>query len=98
MAPTGAAPGIRSAYARACEAADLAEAEWIEARSGSTGMALLARRCPVVWVVDREGPSDTLALRLAAIVASLFLGPVVDAEAKALFGVKTAREKIEGSR
>jgi hypothetical protein len=95
IAPAGALPGIRSAYRRACDATDRLDAERADARMGSTGLALLARRCATVWVVEREGPDDALALRLAAILASLLLGPIFDREAQALFGVKTARERLE---
>jgi hypothetical protein len=37
-----------------------------------------------------------LALRLAAILASVVLGPILDPETSEIFGVKTARLKIEG--
>ena len=65
------------------------------ARAGYTGLALLARRCKTIWLVVREGPSDRLALHLAAILASLLLGPILDASAGELFGIKTARAKLE---
>lgn len=95
IAPAGATPGIRSAIRRARAAVDLAEAEAAEARSRTSGLALLARRCGTIWVVAREGPGDALALRLAAILASLMLGPILDPDANALFGVKTARAKMD---
>ncbi|HXX65623.1 MAG TPA: hypothetical protein VEK07_00460 [Polyangiaceae bacterium] len=96
IAPQGAPAGIRSARRRARIAADLAQADAAEARSGTSGLARLARRCGGIWLVERQGPADTLALRLAAILASLLLGPILDPDANALFGVKTARAKMAG--
>lgn len=42
---------------------------------------------------DRD--DDTLALTLAAILASILLGPILDPRRSELFGVKTARRKLE---
>jgi hypothetical protein len=95
VAPEGEAPGVRSARARPTAPADLALADAAEARAGGGGLALLARRCGIVWLVTREGPRDALALRLAAILASVLLGPILDADAGEIFGVKTARAKLE---
>jgi hypothetical protein len=98
VAPDAETPGIRSVLARPREAHDLSTAAEVDARAGTTGLALLARRCDTVWLVSRDGDSDALALRLAAIFASIFLGPILDAEAPELFGVKTARAKLEAMR
>jgi hypothetical protein len=97
VAPTGAAPGIRSACARPCEADDLALAVSADERAGpgGTGLALVARRCQTVWLVSRTVDPDPLALRLAAILASVLLGPILDVRVPELFGVKTARAKLE---
>ncbi len=95
VAPAGAAPGIRSATARPRGAEDLSAAADADALAGGTGLALLARRCDTVWLVSRESAADVLALRLAAILASVMLGPILDASALELFGVKTARAKLE---
>ena len=95
IAPDGHPPGIRFASARPCTSEDLAAAEAAEARAGGGGLALLARRCRTVWIVQRETPSDALALRLAAVLASLMLGPIFDPSTGELFGVKTARAKLE---
>jgi hypothetical protein len=95
VAPDGHPPGIRSAAARPCTSEDLADADAAEARAGGGGLALLAHRCRVVWVVEREAPSDALALRLAAVLASVMLGPIFDPSSGELFGVKTARAKLE---
>jgi hypothetical protein len=95
IAPDGLTPGVRGASARPHEAADLALAEATEARRGFTGLAALARRTGMVWRVEREAERDPLALRLAAILASVLLGPILDPLAGELFGVKTARAKLE---
>ena len=95
IAPTGGAPGIRAVHARPRGDADLALADALDARLGGTGLALLARRCPTVWLVHRESDADALALRLAAILASALLGPILDARRAELYGVKTARAKLE---
>ena len=55
----------------------------------------MARRCQTVWLVARTDDADPLALRLAAILASVVLGPILDARGPELFGVKTARAKLE---
>jgi hypothetical protein len=49
-----------------------------------------------VWLVVRESPDDRVALTLAAILASALLGPVLAPEGDELFGVRTARLKLEG--
>jgi hypothetical protein len=97
IAPDGHSPGIRSATARPSTDEDFAEADAAEARRGGGGLALLARRCRTVWVIPRETPSDALALRLAAILASLLLGPILDPATGEIFGVKSARAKLEAS-
>jgi len=89
----GDAPGIRAASARPRDADDLALAD--RADVAGTGLALLARRCPMVWLVEREGPDDRLALRLATVLASILLGPILDPARPELFGAKTGRLKLE---
>jgi hypothetical protein len=95
VAPDGEPPGVRTAIARPCEPGDYAIAEAIEAKGGYTGLSLLARRCAMAWMVVRDGREDRTALRLAAILASVLLGPILDASAEELFGVKTARAKLD---
>ncbi len=97
VAPVGAPPGIRAAFARPRDDADLALAVDADNRAGpgGTGLALVARRCQTVWLVSRETDPDPLALRLAAILASVLLGPILDVRVPELFGVKTARAKLE---
>jgi hypothetical protein len=98
VAPDGEPSGLRSVHARPCETDDYELASQTDARNGPTGLALLAERCHTVWLVVREAPSDRLALRLAAILASILLGPILDAAAGELFGVKTARAKLAGQK
>jgi hypothetical protein len=95
IAPRDGEPGIRAASAEPRDDADLALAVEAEARANGAGLALLARRCPTVWRVAREAEDDPLALRLAAILASVLLGPIVDPRVPEIFGVKTARAKLE---
>jgi hypothetical protein len=90
----GEADGVRLCYGRPRTAEDLRAAEDADMRAGNTGLGLLARRCPSVWLVATEGESDRTALLIAAIVASVVLGPILSPE-QALFGVKTARGRLE---
>ncbi len=92
VAPDGEPPGLRHVFARPSQADDYALAE--AADIAGSGLALLARRCGTVWLVVRETRSDPLALRLAAILASVLLGPILDYSTNELFGVKTARSKL----
>jgi hypothetical protein len=86
-----------SVVGRMRTSADLTDALAAETRSGFTGLYDLAeRRCEVVWVVEREGPLDDTALLIAAILASVCLGPIVGDDE--LFGVRTARAKLETLR
>ena len=84
----------RVVVSRPRDEADLRDALAAENAQGGGGLYDLAeRRCPTVWLVEREGPDDRAALRLAATLASVGLGPILaDGE---LFGVRTAREKLE---
>jgi hypothetical protein len=95
VAPDGHPPGIRAALPRPSTTADFSAADAAEARARGAGLALLARRCKTVWVVARESPSDALALRLAVILASVFLGPILDPASAEIYGVKTGRAKVE---
>jgi hypothetical protein len=84
--------GIREATARPATDDDRVRA--LRADTGG-GLALLARRCPTVWLVARESPEDRLALRLAAILSSVLLGPVLDPVRGDLIGAKTARLRAD---
>lgn len=94
VAPYGEPAARRWTFARPCAEGDYARADAADARMGHTGLALLARRCPTIWLVVRESPSDPLSLLLAAILASILLGPILDGSTTELFGVKTARAKL----
>jgi hypothetical protein len=83
---------------RVCWSRPRAEDDLVAARSapGGAGLAGLAERCPQVWLVetdDRAG-DDAVALRLAAILAGVLLGPILAPGALAVFGPKTARERL----
>jgi hypothetical protein len=86
--------GERVLSVRPRDEADMALAEEAEVRANGGGMVLLARRCHTVWLVARDEEDDRLALRLAMILASVLLGPILDARGPELFGVKTARAKL----
>jgi hypothetical protein len=92
----GLTSGTRLCFARPATTDDHAAAEAAERRQGTTGMSLLAQRCPVVWLVTREADDDRVALTIAAIFASTLLGPILSPAGDELFGVRTARMKLEG--
>ncbi len=94
VAPETGAPAERRVLARARTAEDLAMADAAEARQGG-GLGGLAHRCPTVWSIACEAEDDRAALRLAAILAGVGLGPVLDPRGPEIFGVKTARAKLE---
>jgi hypothetical protein len=98
VTPDGRAPAERLVRARSATDADHARAAEAEARMSGGGLGLLARRCPIVWEVAREADPDPDALRIAAVLASVLLGPIVDPHGREggpeIFGVKTAREKL----
>jgi hypothetical protein len=95
LAPREGSPdGIRLCYGRPRTDDDLRAAEDADDRAGNNGLGLLARRCRSVWLVVRRGEGDRTALLLAAIVASVVLGPILSPEGD-LFGVKTARARLE---
>jgi hypothetical protein len=87
--------GARHCFARSAGPLDWAAAERAEARTGFAGLSLLARRCETLWVVEAEASNDAIALRIAAVLASLFLGPILAPGGDELFGVRTARIKLE---
>jgi hypothetical protein len=85
----------RLCYVRPRENDDLRAAEVADSRAGNPGMSGLARRCKMVWLVELEGEEDEAALRIAAILASVVLGPILSPDGEELFGVRTARAKLE---
>ena len=92
----GSASGTRLCFGRPAREPDLAAAEDAERVQATHGMALLAQRCPTVWLVVRESDDDRVALTIAAVFASSMLGPILDPTRDELFGVRTARMKREG--
>jgi hypothetical protein len=76
---------------------DLGDARDAESRGAVAGMAALAERCPKVWeigpVAGAAPPSDAAYLTLAAICASVALGPVLPPDRQTLFGVRGAMER-----
>ncbi len=92
----GAASGTRLCYARPTDPDDLAAADAAERVQRTHGMSLLAQRCATVWMVVRESDDDRAALTIAAIFASTMLGPILSPDGREIFGVRTARLKLEG--
>ena len=67
-----------------------------EARGRAAGMGTLAERCREVWTIDAAGakiPSEAAYLTLAAVCASVALGPVLPPDGSTLFGVRGAIER-----
>jgi hypothetical protein len=83
----------RVVFGRTRDDGDLRDALAVESARGNGLYDLAERRCPSMWLVEREGASDRNALLLAAVIASVSLGPILGGDA--LFGVRTAREKLE---
>jgi len=85
-------PRLQTVLLRPRTEQDLAAAH---AAEGGGGLALLAKRCQMVVLVplprngDEAGP-----LFLAALLASVLLGPVLSKDGKELFGARTARERL----
>ena len=98
VAPEHGLEAGRLCFGRPSERDDLRAAEEVDAAAGWTGLALLAKRCGAVWLVDAEGDEDRTSLLLAAILASVVLGPILGPGQRELFGVRTARLKLEGAR
>ena len=87
----------RLCFGRPREDDDLKTADEVDTRQGAAGLGRLAQRCSTVWLVVTEGDTDEAALRLAAILASVVLGPILSPDGQELFGVRTARAKLEGT-
>lgn len=77
--------------------ADAAEAASREAGLRAGGLAELARRCDYVWLVATERADDRAALAIAAILATVLLGPIVVPSGREIFGVRGARLALETS-
>jgi len=67
---------------------------------GGAGMDRLVERATRVWQVSTErasGDDPSAPLALAAILASVFLAPIVPPGGGTVFGVKGARERLESA-
>jgi hypothetical protein len=95
----GTRPPLRGEFriaSRATTKDDLMNARDAEARGRAAGMAALAERCARVWTIDAansEMPSEASYLTLAAVCASVALGPVLPPDGSTLFGVRGAIER-----
>lgn len=87
--------GTRLGFARPVGPDDLVAAEEAERRVGTYGLSALARRCPMLWLIVPETNDDRAALLLAAVFATVMLGPIVPPGGGDIFGVRTARLKLE---
>lgn len=92
----GSTSGTRLCFGRRADADDYAAAELAERAQQTYGMSLLAQRCKTVWLVTCEIADDRVALTIAALLASAWLGPILAPSGGELFGVRTARMKLEG--
>ena len=88
----------RSVIVRARTAGDLEAAVAAERTSGGAGLSLLAKRCPMVVVIETETHPDSAALLLAAIIAGAALGPILTPSLSHIWGAMTARQRWEVDR
>lgn len=95
LEPSVAPAGTRLFYGRPRSARDLDAAQAAEMRVGYMGLCDLARRCNTVWLIAVESEVDKTALLCAALLASVVLGPILSPNATEIFGVRTARAKLE---
>ena len=85
---------------RATTKDDLMNARDAEVRGRAAGMAALAERCTRVWTIEAAGssvPSEAAYLTLAALCASVALGPVLPPDGSTLFGVRGAIERRDNA-
>jgi hypothetical protein len=97
VAPDVAPPGTRWVLSRPATDGDRHRIGVAEANGGLGGMSQLAARANRLFVVASDEDEDPLALALAAILSSLYLGPIVVPSDRQTFGVQTARRKLESS-
>jgi hypothetical protein len=65
---------------------------------GGAGLSTLAKRCGVVILVVTEAAPDPDALFLSAVIAGVALGPILTPGQDHLWGVNTARRKLDEMR
>ena len=90
--------GTRLCYGRPVVWDDLAAANEAEQVMKTYGLALLAKRCGMIWLIasgSGGGSGDRVALTIAGILASVVLGPIVTPGRRQIFGVKGARLELE---
>jgi hypothetical protein len=97
LGPSAVPGGVRFCWGHPRGDAELDAAQAAETRAGYSGMFDLARRCQTTWLIAVESSLDRTALLLAAIFASVLLGPILSPGGESLFGVRTARMKLEES-
>lgn len=97
LGPSTVPGGVRFCWGHARTDAEIDAAQAAEMRVGYMGLFDLARRCKTTWLITVESPGDRTALLLAAIFASVLLGPILSPGGEELFGVRTARLKLEES-
>lgn len=87
---------LRLIEARRTTTEDLRRAHRAE-QLGKVGGGLfdLAKRCPMVWRVEATSDDDRASLAIATIISMVLLGPIVPPSGNALYGVRTARTKLE---
>jgi hypothetical protein len=100
MVHSGEVAGTRVCVSRPREDADVAVAERVESKTGATGLSALALRCGRVWCVEslaraEDEAMDRVSLLVSAILATVHLGPILTPARDELFGVRTARRKLE---
>ena len=95
--PVGAATRIAVRTFPISETPELiAAAERGVAAIGGAGFDALVARATRVWQVPREVPGDPRTpLVLAAVIASVLLGPIVPPDEVTIFGVKGARMRLQ---
>ncbi len=86
---------VRTCYGRPATRDDHLAAEEAELVCRTSGMARLAQRCGSVWLVEAGGATDLVSLLVAAVLASVVLGPILTPDGKEIFGVRTARVKLD---
>lgn len=75
---------------------DRERARTAESRGRAGGMALLAEKCRHLWTLeatDNATANEAALLTLAAICASVALGPVLPPDGATLYGVRGAIER-----
>jgi hypothetical protein len=83
---------VRTVLLRPRAESDLADAG--KATAGG-GLPELAARCPMVALVLLEpDATDRGALRVAALLSSALLGPILSPDKTSLFGARSARDML----